>query len=50
MILEGQFATPNLDVGWGFEAEADLPAFDFQHRHYDLIPDHDAFANLATQH
>jgi hypothetical protein len=48
--VEGQFTSPNLDVRRGLEAEADLPALDFQHGNYNLIPDHDAFANLATQH
>jgi hypothetical protein len=50
VIMERQFATPNLDVGRRLETEANLPALDFQDGDYDLIPDHDAFANLATQY
>jgi hypothetical protein len=50
VVVESQLASPNLDIGRGFESESDLPALDFQHGDYDLIPDHDAFANLATQH
>src|SRR5438552_3990430 len=50
MIVEGQFAAPNLDVRRRLEAEADLPPLDLEHGHYDLLTDHDAFANLAPQH
>jgi hypothetical protein len=49
MIVEGQFAPPDLNIRRCFEAEANLTAFDFQYRDDDLIPDYDAFANLATE-
>jgi len=50
MVMEGQLATPNLHVWGSLEPETDLPAFHFQHRDDDLVPDYDSFANLATQH
>src|SRR5436853_6685667 len=50
MVLERQFATPDLHVRRRFEPKSDLPALDLEDRHHDAVTDHNALADLAAQY